>query len=130
VRVVLANGCFDPLHPGHVEHLEQARGLGDRLVVALTLDAFVHKGPSRPYLEWEERATMLRALRFVDAVVPSRNAWEAIHEVRPQVFVKGGDWLDKLPDETLKACAEVGAEIAFTTTPRFGTAELVRRMRL
>ena len=128
MRLVLANGCFDPLHPGHVEHLIEARSLGDCLMVSLTLDEHFHKGPKRPYLKWDERRLMLEALRCVDYVVPSENAWEAIRRIRPDVFVKGEDWRDRLPAETLEACKLAGTEIVFTTAPRFGTGELVRRM--
>jgi len=128
VRLVLSNGCFDPLHPGHVEHLRAARDLGDFMIVALTVDEFVNKGPKRPYLIWAERALMLSELRCVDQVEPSINAWTAIRTFRPQVFAKGEDWRGRLPAETLEACAAVGAEIAFTKTPRFGTSELVRRL--
>jgi len=128
VKIVLANGCYDPLHPGHVTHLEEAAEFGSHLIVSLTLDEFVHKGPKRPYLKWAERALMLRALRCVDLVVPSRNAWEAIREQKPNVFVKGGDWEGRLPLQTIEACNEVGAEIRFTKSQRFGTAEMVRRL--
>ena len=102
--------------------------MGDRLIVTLTLDEHVNKGPKRPYLTWAERFGMLRELRCVDEVYPSANAWEAIRLYRPEVFVKGEDWRDRLPAETLEACVEVGAEIRFTETPRFGTAEMVRRL--
>lgn len=126
--VVLANGCFDPLHPGHVEHLQAAAGLGDFLIVALTLDEHINKGPKRPYLTWQERYLMLTALRCVDSVVPSEHAWTAIRAVRPDIFVKGNDWDSSLPKETIDACADVGCGVRFTTTPRFGVGELVRRI--
>lgn len=129
MNVVLANGCFDPLHPGHIEHLEMARSAGDRLIVSLTLDTHVNKGPNRPYLKWNERRAMLVALRCVDGVIASKSAWDAIREVRPTIFVKGEDWDGRLPDETVRACADVGASIMFTRTPRFGVDELVRRMK-
>jgi cytidyltransferase-like protein len=128
VKIVLCNGCFDPLHPGHVSHLREARGFGDRLIVALTLDSHINKGPKRPYLTWEERASMLDELRCVDAVVQSENGWASVLQYRPQVFAKGEDWRGRMPQATLDACKEVGAEIVFTSTPRFGTAEMVRRL--
>ena len=87
---------FDLIHRGHVEYLEEARALGDRLVVGLNTDASVSriKGPSRPLVPEAERAEVLAALDAVDLVVlfdddtPER----VIREVRPHVLAKGGDW--------------------------------------
>jgi glycerol-3-phosphate cytidylyltransferase-like family protein len=71
---------------------------------------------------------MLDELRCVDAVVQSENGWASVLQYRPQVFAKGEDWRGRMPQATLDACKEVGAEIVFTSTPRFGTAEMVRRL--
>jgi rfaE bifunctional protein nucleotidyltransferase chain/domain len=95
-QVVFTNGVFDLLHRGHVEYLEEARALGDRLVVGINSDASVRrlKGPSRPIVGESDRAGLLAALRCVDLVVkfdddtPER----LIRAVRPAVLVKGGDW--------------------------------------
>ncbi|MGP1675919.1 MAG: adenylyltransferase/cytidyltransferase family protein [Burkholderiales bacterium] len=129
MRVVLANGCFDLLHPGHVEHLKAARAMGDRLVVALTLDDYVDKGPGRPIYTWEQRAWMLRELRCVDQVIPSRNSAEAIQEVKPALFVKGIDYSAGLPFVDLRACEQIGAAIRFTDTPKMSATELIRKLR-
>jgi D-beta-D-heptose 7-phosphate kinase/D-beta-D-heptose 1-phosphate adenosyltransferase len=95
-RVVFTNGCFDLLHRGHTRYLEQARSLGDVLVVAVNGDASVRtlKGPSRPVVPADQRAEVLAALAAVDHVVifdeldPAR----VIAAVQPDVLVKGGDW--------------------------------------
>ena len=95
-RLVLTNGVFDLIHPGHIEYLEEARTLGDRLIVAVNSDASVRglKGPSRPIVPEAERAELLEALESVDLVVmfdddtPDR----LIREIRPLVLVKGSDW--------------------------------------
>jgi D-beta-D-heptose 7-phosphate kinase/D-beta-D-heptose 1-phosphate adenosyltransferase len=95
-RIVFTNGIFDLLHGGHVQYLEEARALGDRLVVGLNSDASARrlKGPARPIVSAGERALVVGALRSVDLVLvfdedtPER----LIREVRPQVLVKGGDW--------------------------------------
>jgi D-beta-D-heptose 7-phosphate kinase/D-beta-D-heptose 1-phosphate adenosyltransferase len=95
-RIVFTNGVFDLLHPGHVEYLEEARALGDRLVVGVNTDASVRrlKGPARPVLADSERAELLAALASVDLVVlfdedtPER----LIRDIRPDFLVKGGDW--------------------------------------
>jgi D-glycero-beta-D-manno-heptose 1-phosphate adenylyltransferase len=95
-RVVLTNGCFDLLHPGHVALLERARAEGDLLVVAINSDASVRalKGPARPLLPEKERAEALRALEAVDRVVvyDEPTPLELIERVRPDVLVKGADW--------------------------------------
>ena len=95
-RIVFTNGVFDLLHRGHVEYLEEARALGDRLVVGVNSDASVRriKGPERPFVPAAERAGLLAALACVDlAIVFDEDTPERlIHEVEPDVLVKGGDW--------------------------------------
>jgi D-beta-D-heptose 7-phosphate kinase/D-beta-D-heptose 1-phosphate adenosyltransferase len=96
LRVVVTNGCFDLLHPGHVALLEQARAEGDRLVVAINSDSSVRglKGPSRPLVAEGERAEALRALEAVDRVIvyDEPTPLEVIEALRPDVLVKGADW--------------------------------------
>ncbi len=95
-RLVFTNGCFDILHPGHVDYLERARSMGDGLVVGLNSDASVRrlKGPQRPVNDQQSRARVLAALQCVDFVVifDEDTPLELIREVRPDVLVKGGDW--------------------------------------
>ncbi len=99
LRVVFTNGCFDILHAGHVRYLQEARSLGDYLVVGLNDDASVRrlKGPERPFNPLEDRATVLAGLACVDLVVPfAEDTPEAlIRRVCPDVLVKGSDWKDK-----------------------------------
>jgi D-beta-D-heptose 7-phosphate kinase/D-beta-D-heptose 1-phosphate adenosyltransferase len=94
--IVFTNGVFDLLHRGHVEYLEDARALGDRLVVGVNGDASVQrlKGPSRPLVPEDERAELLSALACVDLVIPFDDDTPAalIEAVAPDVLVKGGDW--------------------------------------
>lgn len=94
--VVFTNGCFDLLHPGHVRSLEQARRLGDRLVVAVNSDASVRrlKGPERPVQPARARRELVAALGCVDWVVGFRadTPLRAIQAIQPQVLAKGGDW--------------------------------------
>jgi D-beta-D-heptose 7-phosphate kinase/D-beta-D-heptose 1-phosphate adenosyltransferase len=96
MKTVFTNGCFDVLHPGHVDLLERARSLGDRLVVGLNSDASVRaiKGPGRPLVPQDDRALMLRALRSVDEVIifEETTPERLIEELSPDVLVKGGDW--------------------------------------
>jgi D-beta-D-heptose 7-phosphate kinase/D-beta-D-heptose 1-phosphate adenosyltransferase len=95
-RVVFTNGVFDLLHPGHVRYLQDARALGDLLIVGLNADASVrrNKGPGRPISSQDERAEVLAALASVDAVVIFDEDTPAgiIRVVQPDVLVKGADW--------------------------------------
>ena len=100
-KIVFTNGCFDVLHFGHVYYLQQARQLGDLLVVGLNSDASVKrlKGDSRPINGEKERAFVLAALSFVDYVVlfEEDTPGNLIKAVRPDVLVKGGDYaLDQI----------------------------------
>lgn len=95
-RIVFTNGCFDLLHIGHVRYLEEAKAMGDVLVVAVNSDTSVRKlkGPKRPILPEEERAEILSGLGCVDYVTLFHeiDPLELITSVRPDVLVKGGDW--------------------------------------
>jgi len=95
-RVVFTNGCFDLLHLGHVTYLEEARRLGDLLVVGVNTDESVRriKGPGRPIVPLEQRMAVLAALEAVDYVVPfgEDTPYELLKALRPHVLVKGGDW--------------------------------------
>ena len=127
--VILCNGVFDILHMGHVEHLLQARSMGERLIVALTDDDYVRKGPGRPLNNWHARFSVLRELRCVDQVMHSVGAVAAIRFVRPHIFVKGIDYAggDRWTEDVVAACADVGAAIRYTTTPKMSATELIKR---
>ena len=132
-RVVFTNGVFDLLHRGHVEYLEEARALGDRLVVGLNTDASVRrlKGPSRPIVGEEDRAAVVRALACVDLVVlfDDDTPLRLIEAVRPAVLVKGGDYT---PDTIVGRdfVESHGGRVA-TVPLREGlsSSEIVRRIR-
>lgn len=98
-RIVFTNGCFDILHAGHVRYLQEARKMGDALVVGLNDDASVTrlKGPERPFHRLEDRAEILAALECVDLVVPfgEDTPEQLIRAVVPEVLVKGADWREK-----------------------------------
>ncbi|MFN0136614.1 MAG: adenylyltransferase/cytidyltransferase family protein [Phycisphaerae bacterium] len=93
-RIVQCHGCFDIVHPGHVRYLQSACELGDVLVVSLTADAGISKGPDRPYIPQELRAENLAALEFVDWVVIDTHptACELLETLRPDVYVKGREY--------------------------------------
>lgn len=113
-RVVFTNGCFDILHRGHVTYLSRAKALGDVLVVGLNSDASIRglKGPGRPINSLEDRAQVLAALSCVDYIAPfGEPTPDALIElVRPDLFVKGGDYTeDRLPEARL--VRELGGEV-------------------
>lgn len=95
-RIVFTNGCFDLLHVGHIRYLQEARALGEKLVVALNTDASVRKlkGPTRPVQHEMDRAEIMAALECVDYVTlfDEPTPLRLIETVSPDVLVKGGDW--------------------------------------
>ncbi len=96
LKVVFTNGCFDIIHRGHVEYLNEAKSLGDFLVVGLNSDSSVRKlkGPERPVVHETDRAFVLSSLKSVDAVIifEEETPYELIKFVKPDFLVKGGDW--------------------------------------
>ncbi len=102
-KIVLANGCFDLIHVGHVRYLEEARSLGDVLVLALNSDASVRrlKGEGRPILSQEERAEILGSFSFVDHIVlfDEPNVERILRALKPDVHAKGSDYTrDSVPE--------------------------------
>ncbi|MDF1554788.1 MAG: D-glycero-beta-D-manno-heptose 1-phosphate adenylyltransferase [Deferrisomatales bacterium] len=118
-RLVFTNGCFDILHPGHVCYLQQARRLGEMLLVGLNSDASVRrlKGPERPVVCECDRATVLAALESVDYVVlfEEDTPLSLIRSVLPDVLVKGGDWAPEqiVGREVVEACGGKVLSIPF-----------------
>ena len=115
-KIVFTNGCFDILHAGHVRYLAAARALGDCLVLGLNTDASVRriKGPTRPINSEEDRAEVADALKAVDYVVlfDEPTAEQVIEKVRPDVYVKGGDYtLETLPEA--KIVQSYGGRVEF-----------------
>lgn len=96
MKIVFTNGCFDLIHPGHIELLEKASQYGDTLVVGINSDESVRsiKGEGRPILSQEDRVTILRSIIYVDEIRIFDNLTpiELIKEIEPNVLVKGGDW--------------------------------------
>ncbi|MDW8264756.1 MAG: PfkB family carbohydrate kinase [Gemmataceae bacterium] len=132
--VVHCHGVFDPLHIGHIRHFQQAKKLGDILVVTITPDRYVNKGPHRPIFNQELRADAVAALACVDYV--AINEWptavEAIRLLKPDIYVKGSEFRDK-PDRTGaipledEAVRSVGGRMEFTYDIVFSSSNLVNR---
>jgi rfaE bifunctional protein nucleotidyltransferase chain/domain len=132
--VVFTNGCYDILHPGHIRLLEQARSLGDVLILALNTDASVQrlKGPSRPIISQDDRAELGCALEAVDAVTyfDEDTPRELIADVLPDILIKGADWAHFIAGrEEVEAAG--GRVLALPLEPGYSTTgileEILRR---
>ena len=133
--VAFANGCFDVLHSGHVRVLEEARVLGDLLVVAVNSDDSVRKlkGEGRPVSKAADRMTIIAALESVDYVteLSGLRATELIQIVQPTIWVKGGDYtLDKLDAAERQAAKSCGAQIVLLPLiGRYSTTTVINLIR-
>ncbi|SNS12469.1 rfaE bifunctional protein, domain II [Humidesulfovibrio mexicanus] len=135
-RLVFTNGCYDILHPGHVDLLARARALGDGLVLGLNSDASVRRikgelsGPPRPVNSERERAFVLAGLASVDFVVlfDEDTPLELITAIRPQVLVKGGDWdLSRIVGREVVE-ADGGRVLSLPLLPGYSTTALIERL--
>ncbi|GAB3067527.1 hypothetical protein GCM10027186_20240 [Micromonospora schwarzwaldensis] len=131
--VVFTNGCFDVLHPGHVRYLTQARALGDLLIVAVNSDGSVRrlKGPDRPVNPVEDRTALLAALACVDHVVVFEEDSPArlIEAVRPDVYVKGGDYPPEMVPEAPLVRRLGGQVRTLGYVPDRSTSAIIDRIR-
>jgi rfaE bifunctional protein nucleotidyltransferase chain/domain len=130
-RVVFTNGCYDLLHPGHIRLLEQARSLGDILILALNSDDSVRrlKGPTRPLLSEQERAEVASGLAAVDAITvfDEDTPRELIAAVLPDVLVKGADWAHWIAGrEEVEAAG--GQVMALALEPGYSTTGIVEEI--
>lgn len=134
-KVIQCHGVFDLLHVGHIKHLQHAKSLGDILIVTITPDHYVNKGPGRPYFTQTLRADALAALECVDYVVinQSPTAIEPIHIIKPDLYVKGIEYQAAEKDITGKISEEeaavksVGGQIKFTDDIVFSSSTLLNR---
>lgn len=133
--VAHAHGCFDLLHVGHIRHLSCARRFADFLVVSVTPDRFITKGPGRPIFDENSRMEQLAALEFVDYVCLSTtpDAYDLIKRIRPTCYVKGSEYRQLDGDITGKirlekeAVESVGGELVFTDEPTLSSTEILNR---
>ena len=134
-RVVLAHGVFDLIHMGHVRHLEAAHNEGDILIVSLTDDAHVNKGPGRPIFQQQLRAEMIGALEYVDFVTinPHASAANVLEILRPDIYVKGSDYENPEDDITGNITHEkqlvefYGGRMVLTKDITFSSSSIINR---
>lgn len=137
-KLAHCHGVFDLLHLGHIRHFQAARALADALVVTVTEDAHVDKGPDRPVFREAERAEAIAALECVDAVVINRapSAVPAIEALKPAFYVKGLDYKDPAGDRAGNLDAERaaverhGGKLVFTDEPALSSTVLLKRAGL
>ncbi len=131
--VVFTNGCFDLLHPGHIDLLKRAKKLGTRLIVGINSDESVRKikGPDRPFTSEQERAEILSAIGAVDEVIVfnEQTPERLIKEIQPDVLVKGGDWK---PEEIIGSdfvLARGGKVLSLPFLDGYSSSSLVDKIR-
>ena len=111
--MVLADGCFDPIHAGHIRYLAMASAWGD-LAVRVAPDADILKKRGLVYQTHDERMLTIAALRSVDQVIDTEESLAAtIRALEPEYLVKGADWRGRLPSDVVTACKEVGTQILY-----------------
>ena len=133
-RIAHCHGCFDLMHPGHIKYFQAARKMGDVLVVTLSPDEYVDKGPGRPVFDQDLRAESIAALECVDYVAINKwpTAVETIRLLKPACYVKGQEF-EQLEDKTGKiqkefnALKEIGARIEFTHEIVFSSTHLLNK---
>ena len=134
-KIVLCHGVFDLLHLGHINHFEQAKSLGDILIVSITSDKFVNKGPGRPVFNERERAKMISALQVVDFVLinSTATAVNPILSIKPKIYCKGSDYKKHNKDITCEIKNEINAvkkihgQIIYTGGQTFSSSYLLNR---
>jgi len=130
--IVLCHGCFDLMHPGHIKHFQAAKEMGDVLIVTVTPDMYVDKGPGRPVFNQILRTDSIAALECVDYAAINKwpTAEEVLRTLHPDIYVKGQEFKN-LEDKTGKiqkeheAAKEIGAEIRFTHEVVFSSTKIL-----
>ena len=132
-KIVQCHGTFDLIHPGHIIHFEESKRMGDKLIVTVTGEKFVNKGPGRPYFNDELRLKSLVALESVDyvSIIPYPAAVEAIEAVRPDIYCKGKEYENVQDDVTgniaddIKTVEAIGGIICYTGSVAFSSTKLL-----
>jgi len=135
-KIVHCHGCFDLMHIGHIKYFQASRKMGDVLIVTLTPDIYVDKGPGRPVFNQDLRAESIAALECVDYVAVNKwpTAEETLRLLRPDIYVKGQEF-EKLEDKTgkiqkeNKIVKEIGAQMRFTHEIVFSSTKLISQCK-
>jgi rfaE bifunctional protein nucleotidyltransferase chain/domain len=133
-KIVYCHGCFDLMHPGHIKYFQASKKMGDILIVTITPDQYIDKGPGRPVFNQNLRAESIAALECVDFVAVNKwpTAEESLRLLRPHIYVKGQEF-QNLEDKTGKiqkeysVVKEIGAEMRFTQEIVFSSTDLLHK---
>ncbi|OGQ44891.1 MAG: hypothetical protein A3H42_06305 [Deltaproteobacteria bacterium RIFCSPLOWO2_02_FULL_46_8] len=134
-KLVHCHGLFDLVHPGHILHFKAAKKLGDVLVVTITPDQYARKGPGRPVFNERLRLETLSSIQYIDCVILNHwpTAIEAIHNIKPELYVKGQDYQESQKDLTGNIALEVeavrkhGGDVIFTQEEMFSSSNLLNK---
>ena len=126
-KIGLVHGVFDAIHIGHLWYFKNAKKLVDKLIVSVTSDKYVNKGPGKPIFDINKRVELLESINIIDEVIISHNktAVEIIKKIKPDFYIKGGDYRDLKSDPTdqikveKKVVESVGGKLVFTNSPLF-----------
>jgi rfaE bifunctional protein nucleotidyltransferase chain/domain len=132
-KIVFTNGCFDILHLGHIDYLSKAKSLGDFLIIGLNTDLSVRKikGEGRPVTDQHSRAVILASLRFVDAVIlfDEETPYNLIKEIKPDVLVKGSDYLVKDIAGSDVVSANGGKVVTIDFLEGYSTSSIISKIK-
>jgi rfaE bifunctional protein kinase chain/domain/rfaE bifunctional protein nucleotidyltransferase chain/domain len=131
--IVLCHGVFDLVHLGHIEHFKSAKKFGDYLIISLTQDKFIKKGPGRPLFNEQQRTEYLKQIKIIDHVILSKSesSIDVINSIKPDFYVKGPDYKDYFKDKTKKIILEEkavkknGGKIKFTNDATFSSSNIL-----
>ncbi len=132
-KIVLCHGCFDFLHIGHIKYFQAAKRMGDILVVTLTPDIYIDKGPNRPYFNQTLRSEAISALECVDYVAINNypTAEETLRLLKPNIYVKGQEF-ENLQDDKIKkeyaVVKELDIEMRFTHEVMFSSTKIIQEL--
>jgi len=128
--IVLVDGCFDPLHDGHIDYFEAASKLGLSVVCSCQTDAYIRRVKKRePLLSEQQRLKVLQSIRYITrAILIEVDTVEILRTIKPKIYFKGADWrLAGLPEVELATCKSLGIEVRFGTENKNSSTELVEK---
>lgn len=126
-QVTMVDGAFDPIHPGHVAYFEAAAELGLPVLCNISSDEYV-AGKHPPFLDQEERAAIIDAIRWVDYTHVSQiTTDEVLRLLEPRSYAKGADWRDRLPEGEVETCAELGIAVVYLDTVLDSSTAILER---
>ena len=137
-KIVLCHGVFDLLHIGHLNHFKSAKKFGDILIVSITDDFFVNKGPGRPVFNSQQRSEIIESIKFVDFVIVNKNkvASNIIKQIKPHIYCKGLDYKAVSKDFTLqikdemRVAKQYNCLVKFTSDKLYSSSEILNSSNL